>query len=83
MEFGGAGGVGNHGGQFLPMKTSLNLQLQQQELAMTWQKGQSGNPRGRCLGLGPGAGPALAELLQQFGIVGLVAGCEQRPAHRM
>ena len=26
------------------------------------------------------AGPALAEILQQLGIVGLVAGCKRRPA---
>jgi len=30
--------------------------------------------------LGPRAGPALAELLQQLEVVGLVARCEQGPA---
>ena len=32
---------------------------------------------------GPHASPALAEILQQLGIMGLVARCQQRPAHRM
>ncbi len=32
---------------------------------------------------GRGAGPALAVVMQQLGIVGLVAGCKRRPAHRM
>ena len=33
--------------------------------------------------LGPNAGPALAELLQQLEITGLVAWCEQGPSHGM
>ncbi len=34
-------------------------------------------------GLGPGPRPAFAEILQQLGMVGLVARCQQRPAHRV
>ena len=33
--------------------------------------------------LGPSTRPSLTEILQQLGIMGLVARCQQRPAHRM
>ena len=44
----------------------------------------AGNRRKHFLeGLSPGAGPALAKLLQQLGIMGLVARCQQLPPHRV